>query len=177
MGFFPFLSSSLKRLVNIIIPVAALLVVLGLPMLTPPAYAVPAGYTAEGLVVRFNVSNLSDSLEWYESNLGVLPDFVYGGYSELSFPTGLPVKIALNEGAPVGSNKATATIVVEDIEAALAVLQSNDVYSTPICNANGAGILPGIALSFFTDPDLNSLALRQEGYGKPVELKCGPPIS
>ncbi|NEQ96877.1 MAG: VOC family protein [Cyanothece sp. SIO2G6] len=184
MKFFAFMPIQLSciprylhRIIKGIIPMAALLVFLGLPMFTLSAQAAPAGYTAEGFVMRFNVSDLFASLDWYESNLGLIPDFVYGNYSELSFPTGLPVKIALNEGAPVGSNKATATIVVEDIDSALAVLESNGVYTTPICNAYGAGSPDVLALSFFTDPDLNSLALRQENYYGSAPYDCGSPIS
>jgi catechol 2,3-dioxygenase-like lactoylglutathione lyase family enzyme len=66
------------------------------------------------------------------------------------------VKIGLHQGNP-GSGTAVITIVVKDIKEAVAFLRGKQVDVTAPKDVG-----EGVQLSFFSDPDDNKLALRQE---------------
>lgn len=152
---------------------AATLVGLGWPGLTPPAYAGPGGTYVEGSVIRFNVADTLPSGQWYIDNLGMQYNpgssaFPY--YVQFFFPEYPNTQIGLSQSKPVGSAKATATIVVDDIKQAQYALESQGVKITPICSAG-----QGVGLAFFCDPDGNNLALRQENFSDAFP-PCGSPL-
>ncbi|NER33653.1 MAG: VOC family protein [Oscillatoria sp. SIO1A7] len=148
--------------------IAVAIFLLGLPAFS--AYAGPGGTYVEGWQTRFNVSDLDYSIYWYQENLGLEIGAYYGDYAELFYPESAcpSTDIGLSEGEADGSNKATATIVVSDILKAQRALQTP---STPICDAGG-----GVGLTFFCDPDNNSLAFRQNGYDGPSVAPCPSPV-
>ncbi|MBP0016295.1 MAG: VOC family protein [Cyanobacteria bacterium SBLK] len=134
-----------------------------LPGFTSDALAGLGGMPTEGWVVKFNVSNLEESVAWYEEKLDMMrnTEFDTPVWTQVFYPDVPNTQIGLFESFPDGSGAATATIVVPDIEYGVSLLQKRGVYITPPCDAD-----KGVALSFFQDPDGNGLALRQN-YSRP----------
>jgi catechol 2,3-dioxygenase-like lactoylglutathione lyase family enzyme len=154
---------------------AAALVWLGLPGSMAPAFAGPGGTYAEGWVMRFNVADVESSTYWYIDKLGMeLNQYssAFPYYSQVFFPENEWTQIGLSKSSPVGSGKATATIVVSEIEQAKYTLEEQGVFVQEICSAGG-----GVALAFFRDPDCNNLALRQDRFQARISLpECGSPL-
>ncbi|NET09491.1 MAG: VOC family protein [Symploca sp. SIO2B6] len=136
----------------------------------------PGGTTVEKFVERVNVSNMSRALHFYNKALGMAIDFSTPDFSQLHYKQATPdpdvsnLYIGLSESSSSnGSNKATTTIFVSDIQAAHSDLTSKGItfeknaHGDEICSASST-----ISLAFFCDPDNNSLALGQDsplGHG------------
>ena len=165
----------LKWAATVLAIFAAALVWLGFPGLTPPAFAGPGGTYTEGWVMRFNVADVMSATQWYAEKLDMEVNqyssaFPY--YSQVFFPEDEATQIGLSKSAPVGSAKATATMVVSDIEQAKYSLEEKGVFVQDICSAGG-----GVVLAFFRDPDCNNLALRQDNFTARIALPdCGSPL-
>lgn len=162
-----------KWVVTIIALFATLLVGLGWPGLTDPAFAGPGGTRVEGSVTRFNVADTRSAGYWYLDNLEMEfnpESSAFPYYVQFYFPEFPDTQIGLSQSQPVGSSKATATIVVDDIFQAQASLEQKGVKIAPICTAG-----EGVGLAFFCDPDGNNLALRQNGFFAKLP-PCGSPL-
>lgn len=114
-----------------------------------------------GLVIKLNVSDLSASQNWYESNLELVHDprfDVPGWWAQLYLPEfGPAVAIGLNVDAKkTGSGGETTTFVVDDIVLARNALIAKGISVTPIST-----VPTGVQLANFADPDQNALGLRQ----------------
>ena len=110
------------------------------------------------VVAKVNVSNLAASVVWYESKLDMVTDPAYQRptWEQLNFPGKSGFAVGLNLDADhVGTGGASTTFVVTNIEAARNELISRGVEVSPVQNAEG------VLLAFFSDPDGNSLGLRQ----------------
>ncbi|MBP0021052.1 MAG: VOC family protein [Cyanobacteria bacterium SBLK] len=166
-----------QKLISALIAVVAVTFVLfGCPGLTAPANAGPGGTEVSGYVMRFNVSDIFLSVDWYTDVLDMDIDrknteFPY--YTQVFYPEYPDTQIGLSASTPVQSGQATATIVVSDIKQAVDSLLSKYVEVSPLCNA-GDGLT---VLAFFCDPDGNNLALRENDVYYAEELPfCGAPI-
>jgi len=164
-----------QKVINTVIAVFAVtLVMLGLPGLTSSALAGPGGTTVEGVVIRFDVFDVEESVGWYTELLDM--DFnkessALPYYGQVFYPEYPDTQIGLSAGHP-NSGTATATIVVDDIFAAQQGLMSQGVDVDDICSAG-----EGVVLAFFCDPFGNNLALRQDNFLLEIKLPyCGAPI-
>lgn len=128
------------------------------------------------------MSDLTTAKTWYEDNLQVQELYTGGDFAELCYKDNSGnctsnVSIGLSQSTKVlGSNQATATIKVSNIDDAVDVLDSNMTNHTALCYADGTGEL-NIVLSFFCDDYHNSLAYRDDDYTgtSVVEMKCPSP--
>ncbi|NEO33308.1 MAG: VOC family protein [Symploca sp. SIO3C6] len=161
-----------KVMKAVIVLFSVTFVLLVFPWLTSTASAGPGGTSVKGWVTRFDVVDVKKSVAWYEDVLGMklsLDALPY--YGQVSYPEYPDTQIGLNSNASPASGKATATIVVNDINVARDSIVSAGVDVEPICSAG-----PDVVLAFFCDPDGNNLALRQDGITITPPLPyCGAP--
>lgn len=77
-------------------------------------------------------------------------------------PPGSPCSVVIGEGMPLGEPGSTkgAQLVVEDIDAARAVLAERGVEITPVQQLGPEGA-PGSRFAFFADPDGNGWSLQE----------------
>ncbi|SFD88425.1 lactoylglutathione lyase [Chitinophaga sp. CF118] len=112
-----------------------------------------------GLVVKVDVSNLENSIEWYTDKLGLIvnPNYQTSTWTQLIIPGIVKSEIGLNVNAQnAGSGGENTTFVVNDIIATKKKLESEGIKVSSIQNAGD-----GVLLAYFSDPDDNSLGLRQ----------------
>lgn len=112
------------------------------------------------LVYKINVSNLAASLDWYGNKLGLEHDADFDGPTWVQFkvPGVSNLVIGLNvDPVNIGSGSAVPTFVVKDLEAACNGLVANGIDAGDIQDVGS-----GVKLSFFKDPDGNTLGLRQD---------------
>lgn len=115
-------------------------------------------FKESAILVKINVSNLDDSIKWYEDKLGLKSDKdYYVPKVWAQFNTNIDgVAIGLSQNDPVGTGGAVITFSVKDIEETRESLEGSGVtVSKP------SSVGKGVTLAFFKDPDGNSLGLRQ----------------
>ena len=120
---------------------------------------------AYALVAKVNVSDLGQSVQWYidKLNLDLDQRFTTSSWAQLTMDAVSNVAVGLNLDAEnTGTGGAVTTFVVDDIEEARNGLINNGVEVGPITDV-GEGVL----LAFFSDPDGNSLGLRQNSASQP----------
>ena len=115
-------------------------------------------FKESAILVKINVSNLDDSVKWYEEVLGLKSDeSYYVPKVWAQFNTHIDgVSIGLSRADNVGSGGAVITFSVKDIEETRSNLEGKGVT---VSKPSSAG--KGVTLAFFKDPDGNSLGLRE----------------
>lgn len=124
-----------------------------------------------GLVTKVSVRDLAGSVLWYEEKLGLQHDsrFDTTKWVQLNVP-GIPhVAIGLwVDPDRVGTGGAVATFFVNDIVLARKTLLDRGVVVGPIMDVG-----QGVTMAFFSDPDGNSLGLRQNPATQPAAGAVG----
>ena len=112
------------------------------------------------LVAKVDVTNLAESVLWYEEKLGLVsdPTFNTATWAQLALPGSQNAFVGLSQGSNTGSGGEATTFVVQNIEAARAALLNSGVNVGPIEQPGD-----GVSLAFFEDPSGNKLGLRQNG--------------
>lgn len=115
-------------------------------------------FKESAILIKINVSNLDDSIKWYEDVLGLKSDKDYYVPSVWAqFNTNIEgVSIGLSGGEAIGTGGAVITFSVKDIEGTRESLEAKGIT---VSKPSSAG--KGVTLAFFKDPDGNSLGLRQ----------------
>lgn len=124
-----------------------------------------------GLVIKLDVSNLENSVDWYQSKLGFIldPRYSTSDWAQLNLPDFRQTAIGLHfDPARTGTKGESTTIVVDDLETARSGLIERGVDVGPI-----EEISNGVKLAFFADPDGNSFALRQNHPSQPRAVEIG----
>lgn len=114
---------------------------------------------AYAVVMKLSVSNLQNSVKWYEENLGFVPEprFNTPTWAQLHVPGVDQFSIGLEEVAnPVNSGGESTSFAVRDIEKTREELIKKGIEIQPVI-----GPIHGDKLAFFNDPDGNVLSLRQ----------------
>lgn len=122
-------------------------------------------------VAKIDVSNLDKSSEWYQKNLGLVPDIRYDtpSWRQFNLPDLKRVALGLNfDATNVGTGGAVLTFVVDNIDDARQHLIENKVIVSDIIDVGH-----GVKLCFFQDPDRNSLGLRQNSPDQPSAATIG----
>ncbi|WP_156440839.1 VOC family protein [Burkholderia sp. ABCPW 14] len=122
-------------------------------------------------VAKIDVSDLDASSDWYQKNLGLIPDSRYDtpSWRQFNLPDLKRVALGLNfDATNVGTGGAVLTFVVNNIDNARQNLIENKV---PVTNIIDVG--HGVKLCFFQDLDGNSLSLRQNSASQPLAEKIG----
>lgn len=124
-----------------------------------------------GLVAKVSVRDLAASTQWYAEKLGLQHDarFDTPNWAQLNCP-GIPhVAIGLwGDPNRVGSGGAVVTFFVDDIAVARKTLLDRGVNVGPAMDVG-----QGVKLAFFSDPDGNSLGLRQNPPTQPSAAAVG----
>ena len=110
------------------------------------------------VIIRITVSDLNRSIEWYVNNIGLVENGTrYENWAELLIPgvanTTLGLKLV---DPPQGTAGEVLTFVVSHIKENVRYLRERGVAVEDPRHLAG-----GVLLSFFSDPDGNRLALRQ----------------
>ncbi|MDN7676412.1 VOC family protein [Burkholderia oklahomensis] len=116
-------------------------------------------------VSKIDVSDLDASSDWYQKNLGLIPDSRYDtpSWRQFNLPDLKRVALGLNfDSVNVGTGGAVLTFVVNNILDARQQLVENKVPVSPIIDVGH-----DVKLCFFHDPDGNSLGLRQNAGSQP----------
>lgn len=115
-------------------------------------------FKESAILVKINVSNLDDSVKWYEDILGLESDkSYYVPKVWAQFNTNIDgATIGLSQNSPVETGGAVITFSVKDINETRENLTKKGVT---VSEPSSAG--KGVTLAFFKDPDGNSLGLRQ----------------
>ena len=126
-----------------------------------------------GLVAKVSVCDLAKSIEWYHEKLGLEhdPRFDTTKWAQMNVP-GIPhVAIGLwVDPNRVGTGGAVATFFVNDINLARKTLLDRGVDAGPAMDVG-----QGVKMAFFSDPDGNSLGLRQNPASQPKAGAVGQP--
>ena len=121
---------------------------------------------AYSVVAKVDVSDMRQSVEWYESKLDLVVDERFDSnpkWRQLNVKGIQRFAVGLNLKADgVGTGGAVTTFAVPDIESSRKELIARGVEVTEIVDV-GQGVL----LAFFSDPDGNSLGLRQNSKDEP----------
>ena len=118
-----------------------------------------------GLVAKVSVRDLAVSIQWYQEKLGLQHDarFDTTNWAQMNIPAIPHVAIGLwVDPNRVGTGGAVATFFVNDIAVARKALMDRGVNVGPIMDV---GL--GVKMAFFSDPDGNSLGLRQNPATQP----------
>lgn len=110
----------------------------------------------ENAIVSLPVNNLAKAIAWYEKNLGftVVQRFDEPAWCEMSTPfNGLCFGLA--EVQKVNPGDSTIMLTVDDLDAAIELLQAKGVQLSSVVEAVGHKVCS------FADHDANMLMLRQ----------------
>ncbi|AFZ23457.1 lactoylglutathione lyase-like lyase [Cylindrospermum stagnale PCC 7417] len=125
----------------------------------------------QSLLSSLNVSNLQNSIDFYQNKLGLIRNtkfdtddwtqfFVIGKESISQISPATP-QIGLYQGSVKSDSTSVPTIIVNDIEQYRDYLLDNGIKVGGIIPIEVAGGKVGLKLAFFTDPDGNKLTIRQ----------------
>lgn len=111
------------------------------------------------LLIKVSVSDLNESVKWYQTKLGFTSIFQYEDiWCRMAIPGYTAITFGLSkDDHETSSGGEVTTFIVSDIVTTKADLEAKGVSVGPIEN-------PGadVKLAFFKDLDGNSLGLRQE---------------